>query len=404
MPYELTHIALLLFLVLVGGLASRRFGQPVLVGYMVAGVIIGPGLLGLQGNDLGIRFLAELAMVLLMFMVGIGVDTRRINGSAKTAILIALAQVALGLIAMLGASFVLGWPLARGVILGFVVSLSSTAVALGMLKDMGHTDTPAGKLGVAILVAQDILVIPMLLAITAFSKGITIHSAINAAIAIAVMALSVIAVVIMHRFPTVVERLEKIFTTAGTQPILAALTLCFGAAAVSGSLGLSTAYGAFAVGLLLGNTGTIGESYRTATHSIHDLLMAVFFLSIGLMLDVRFLWQHLFEVGIILGITLFLKTVCNMFLLRHFGSTRDDAFMLGATLAQIGEFSFVLIALGLSNGFVGRDAYQTSLAVIALSLMLSPLWLSLTQWYLAKHVRIIDMVRGAEIQNQKTAE
>lgn len=375
--FDLTHVALVLFLVLSGGLFLERFRQPALVGYLLMGAIIGPGLLGLQGDDATVRWLAELAIVLLMFMLGLELDLRFFRSSIQTALGIALSQAALGVAAMLGFTFFFDMSMPTAILFGFIVALSSTAVAMTMLKNLGESGTPMGQTATGILIAQDILVVPMLLVVSALGGGFTWDGMLHLGISLSVVVASLFAIFELVQHPQWVARFEAFFARGSSQPVIAAMALCFGAAALSGAAGLSTAYGAFAIGLLIGNVGSIGASYRSAVEPVHELLMMVFFLSVGLMLDMRFLLENLPLIGTILTITIVLKTAFTVGLARIFGVAREVAFPLGAILGQIGEFSFVLIALGLSNGFLDQETYQLGLSVIALSLVISPVWFSL---------------------------
>jgi len=382
---DLTHVALILFLTFLGGLFLQRFRQPALVGYILVGAIIGPGLLGIQGNDETIKWLAELAVVLLMFMVGLELDIARFRESMRLALTVTGLQIALSLGAMFGLSFFLfHWSVPQTVLFGFVVSLSSTAVAMTILRELRREASEAGRLATAILVAQDIAAIPMLLIITTFHGGASGGDLLGLGIALVAVLASILGVFELAQHPRWVSRIER-FLLAGTrQPVVAGLALCFGAAAFSGSLGLSTAYGAFIMGLLISNMGTHGESYREAMSSLHDLLMMIFFLSIGLMLDAKFILANLSAIALILAATIVIKTAGNALILRAMGVPSRSAYPMGAVLGQIGEFSFVLIALGLSNGFIEMNTYQVALAAIALSLVISPVWLTLVRAYMQR--------------------
>lgn len=383
--FDLTHVALILFLAFFGGLFLQRFRQPALVGYILVGAIIGPGLLGLQGDDATISWLAELAVVLLMFMVGLELDIARFRESMRIALTTAALQILLSLGAMFGLSFFLHWDIAQTVLFGFVVSLSSTAVAMTILREIGRDKSDTGRLATGILVAQDIAAIPMLLIISAFHGGVSLGSLTHLGLSLVAVLASILGVVELAQHPRWVSRIERFLMAGTNQLAVAGLALCFGAAAFSGSIGLSTAYGAFIMGLLISNVGTHGESYRHAMHSLYDLLMMIFFLSIGLMLDIRFVFANLPTIALILTATILLKTAGNALILRLLGIPARSAYPMGAVLGQIGEFSFVLIALGLSSGFIGTTTYQLALAVIALSLMISPVWLSIVRRYAHRH-------------------
>lgn len=377
---DLTHVALILSLAFLGGLFLQRLRQPALVGYILVGALIGPGLLGLQGEDASIKWLAELAVVLLMFMIGLELDVARFRKYMSVAIIVTLSQIALSLGAMFALShFLFHWEITQTVLFGFVVSLSSTAVAVTILRELGQSTTLTGRIATKILVAQDIAAIPMLLIISAFRGGTMEGAFVHLIIAILTILVSIFAVFELIRHPAWYTSIERFLTAGAKQPVIAGLALCFAAAAISGNLGLSTAYGAFIMGLVISNIGPHGKYYREATHPFHELLMMIFFLSIGLMLDIGFVIENLPTISFVLGITLILKTAGNALILRLLGAPRESAYTLGATLGQVGEFSFVLIALGLSNGFIGTNTYQLALAVIALSLVISPLWLTLVR-------------------------
>lgn len=383
---DLTHVALILFLALLGGLFLQRLRQPALVGYIIVGAIIGPGLLGLQGDDATIKWLAELAVVLLMFMVGLELDLARFKESMRVALTVTGLQIGLSLGVMFALSALLfHWDLAETVLFGFIASLSSTAVAMTILRELGRDTSDAGRLATAILVAQDIAAIPMLLIISTFHSGTSGGDFIDLGLSLVAVLASILGVFELVQHPRWVAGIERFFTAGTRQPVIAGLALCFGAAAFSGEIGLSTAYGAFIIGLLISNISSQGKSYEEAIQPLHDLLMMVFFLSIGLMLDAHFILKNLLTIGLVLAATVLLKTIGNALILRILGTPPQSAYPLGAVLGQIGEFSFVLIALGLANGFIGKETYQIALAFIALSLVISPLWLTFVRGYIRRH-------------------
>ncbi|MEK7628164.1 MAG: cation:proton antiporter [Patescibacteria group bacterium] len=381
--FGITHIAFILFFAFLGGWLLQRLRQPALIGYIVVGAIVGPGLLGLQANDPTLQWLAELAIIFLMFMLGLELDISRFAKGMRAAVWVTTLQILAGLAVMVSAAILFDWPLQLGIILGFAIALSSTAVAVSMLRDLRETNSSAGRLATANLIAQDIAVVPMLLVVGAFHEGtVNFESLIRLSVALGTIALSLLAIFRLQKHPEIIAKVERILNAGAGQPVVAGMALCFGAAALSGALGLSTAYGAFALGLLIGNIGTIGASYRHAIHPIHDFLMMLFFLSIGLLLDFVFIFKNIFVIATLLGITILLKTIFNVFLFRLLGTPVRTAYTLGAVLGQIGEFSFVLVALGLSSGFISHDGYRIALAVIALSLALSPLSLQIVRHYL----------------------
>jgi CPA2 family monovalent cation:H+ antiporter-2 len=155
---------------------------------------------------------------------------------------------------------------------------------------------------------------------------------------------------------------------------LAGLAFCFGTAAITGLLGLSVAYGAFLAGLIVGNS-TARRVMMRHTAPIQTVLLMIFFLSIGLLIDMRYIWDNIWTVLIILTFITVLKTALNIGVIRLLGESWPRAFLSGVLLAQIGEFSFVLAALGLAVGAVSYEAQRLIVAITVLSLMFGPLWL-----------------------------
>ncbi|MCB9987831.1 MAG: cation:proton antiporter [Rhodospirillales bacterium] len=384
---NLTELALILATAFAGGAILQRLHQPVLVGYILVGFLLGPSVLGLVHDKHQIETLAELGILLLLFVVGMELDLKKFAPVYKAAIITTLAQIVFAL----GSAFALGslfdWPLARVLLLGFAVSLSSTAVAIKLLQESGKLNTDLGRSAIGILIAQDIAVIPMLLIIGAMSGG-TIHPLEFLKIVLAITFL-VTVVLILNKKP---ERLSYLISCipASSQTAVTALALCFSAAALAGLLGLSAAYGAFLAGLIIGNTAE-RHMYEEHIAPIFDVLMMVFFLSVGLLIDLDFLIEKIWRVLALLGVIMVLKTVINVFILRALGYSKRSAFVMGAILGQIGEFSFVLAALGLSTASILPEAYNYVISVIALSLIITPLWLYLIRrlWILKwQHARL----------------
>ena len=160
----------------------------------------------------------------------------------------------------------------------------------------------------------------------------------------------------------------------GEQTVIAGLAFCFLMATLAGMAGLSQAYGAFMAGLIIGNTANKHE-FEDSIKPVFNILMMVFFLSIGLLIDVSFLQEKFWRVLAVLFLVMVSKTVVNIWVLRFLGLSRRNAFVMGAVLGQVGEFSFVLAALGLSVQAILPDAYKYVVTIIALSLVVTPLWL-----------------------------
>ena len=364
-------IASVVLAALVCGLGLERLRQPAIVGYIIAGVLLGPSALGLVEDRAQIDTLAELGVLMLLFMVGMELSLRVFKRVWRLAVMATLIQICASVGVMMLLSKVFGLSFGLSVLLGFVVAMSSTAVAIKVLDNIDELHTRAGRITIGVLIAQDIAVVPMLLIIGALAD-----TAFNGWDIIKILgSIGFMAALIWYLSRRRKIRLPFDRMVAGHVDLkpLGALAFCFGAAALSGLLGLSAAYGAFLAGLVIGNSQE-RQVMQEATKPIESILMMVFFLSIGLLVDLAYMWANL---GIVL--TLFLmvtvfKTVMNVGALRVLGQPWNTAFLGGVMLAQIGEFSFLLSIAGVQNGLISPADSRLVVAVTVLSLALSPVW------------------------------
>lgn len=398
--HTLTQLATVLAAAFLGGAVFRKLKQPVLVGYIIVGLILGPSVLGIVEGQKEISLLAELGILLLLFIVGMEMDLKSFRSVSKIALVTCGVQIGTGLLTMAALGYFMEWPMNRAILLGFAVALSSTAVALKILEDMGLRSSRLGRTSVGILVAQDLAFIPMVLIIGALNTGEGFNYAGLARMGIAVLLLAGLMFLLTRRpkiFQIIWGKFEKLKAGAMKgQVAITALAFCFSAAAIAGVMGLSAAYGSFLAGIALGNTAKSKELEEQAK-PIFDITIMVFFLSIGLLIDLAFLWENIGAVLLLLVITMTLKTIINFFVLRWQGMTKDEAYVAGAALAQVGEFSFILAAIGLSAGTIQYDGYRYVVAIISLSLLATPLWLYIVE----KSQALTNINLGRAIRRRK---
>lgn len=371
--FSLVEITIVALAALSCGVLLERIKQPAVLGYIVAGVILGPSVLGLVENRELIDILAELGVLMLLFLIGLELDLREF----KKVWHIALSCHALQIISSLAVVMTIGWlfslPIGLTVLLGFAIALSSTAVAFKMTESIGELKTPTGRLTVGVLIAQDLAVVPMILVLQMMS---------TASFDVEVMAklvLSIGLLVLLIWFFGKRQKIEipfaKILADHEDLTPLLSLAFCFLMATLSGLFGLSAPYGAFLAGMILGNT-THHNALLKATKPIQSVFMMVFFLSIGLMLDLSYLWQHLFAVILLLTFITLGKSFLNVGILRLLGRPWSQAFLAGLLLAQMGEFAFLLATVGDATGLIDREGRTFVISLAALSLTFSPLWLA----------------------------
>lgn len=370
---HLTEITIVVVAALAGGLALARLKQPPILGYILAGVFLGPsGLAFVQSRD-QVGILAELGVLMLLFVVGMELSLRTFKRVWIVTTACTVLQIAGGVLISFILSSILGWSLGLSLLLGFVVSLSSTAVVVKMLESIGEMKTETGQFVIGVLVAQDLAIVPMILILknldnswydpTLFVKLI--------------LSIGFIAGLIMYLSQKQRVRIPLTQIIAGEKDLtpLVSLTFCFGAAAISGLMGLSAAYGAFLAGLVLGNTHERLVMLET-TKPIQSILLMAFFLSIGLLLDLGFIWENLGIVLLLLLVITIGKTAVNIGILHLLRLPWSQSFLIGVILAQLGEFAFLLTTVAYEAKLVNDFGVKLIIALTVLSLALSPLWLT----------------------------
>ncbi|MEE9317136.1 MAG: cation:proton antiporter [Rhodospirillales bacterium] len=399
---NLTGIAVVVLAALVCGMVLERLRQPALVGYILAGVLLGPSALAVVENREQIDVLAELGVLMLLFIVGMDLSLRSFRRIWGFALGVTAFQIGASVGVMLLLSKAFGWSTGLAVLLGFVVALSSTAVAIKILESIGELRSRSGRIAVSVLIAQDLAVVPMMLGINAAGGDGFDWTAVPKIL------LSVAFLVALILYLSRGRKVSLPFgaMVAGHQDLkpLAAVAFCVGWAALTGFLGLSAAYGAFIAGLIIGNS-TERRPMLEATQPIQSILLMVFFLSIGLLIDLDYIWGNLGTVLLVFLMVSVFKTALNVGFLGLIGQPWHHAFVAGIVLAQIGEFSFLLSVVGLEAGVISVEDSRLIIAVTVLSLSLSPLWVVtgrrlrvLTEDGITSGAELLRLVYGPETE------
>jgi len=372
---NLIAIAVVFSVALLCGLLLMRIKQPAIVGYILAGVILGPSGFGIIGETEAAKTLAELGVLLLLFLVGMELSLRAFKTVYKTALLVVIIQIGLAVAATSGIGVLMSWSYEQGILLGFVLALSSTAVTVKVLSDLGELRSPFGRITVGVLIGQDLAVIGMMLMIEALNPDAAFDYSI-----IWRTALAMVIVVALVWFLSRRERMRlplrsAFFADREVVPI-AALAFCGLCATGAGLLGLSPAFGAFLAGLVVGNSSE-RQIVMRGTKPIESVLLVVFFLSVGLLIDARFFIDNLGTLFVVLLLATVAKGIINVAALRVAGEPWERSVLAGVAMGQIGEFAFVIAGLGLTVEAIETDGYKIAVAVIAMSLMLGPAWMAL---------------------------
>jgi CPA2 family monovalent cation:H+ antiporter-2 len=350
--------------------ASRLLKQPNVVGYLAAGVVLGPAGLKLITDTEMLDRMGAFGVLLLMFFVGMEVTPRKLLDTWKVALLGTLFQVAMsvGFITLL--SPFTDWTSKQCVFYGFVISLSSTAVVIKLLESRKMLNQPLGQDILSILLAQDLAIIPMMMLLSTMNGGKISGAELALQGVGSLLILALLAFVLMRgeiRLPFA----RKIAEDHELQ-VFAALGLCFGLAVVTSLFNLSGALGAFVAGIVVAAARET-DWVRGSLESMRALFLAFFFVSIGMLIDLHFLYAHLLQVAIVVVGAFVMNTLINAMILRSAGYDWPSAVYGSTFLAQIGEFSFMLAAIGLSSRIIDKNGYHLIIVAIAVSLLLSPL-------------------------------
>ncbi|WP_222565718.1 YbaL family putative K(+) efflux transporter [Novilysobacter antarcticus] len=386
MPHEtdlINIIAVGLLLAFVFGALANRLRLSPLVGYLAAGIVAGPFTPGFVGDQDLAAQLAEIGVMLLMFGVGLHFSIKDLMAVKWIAIPGALAQTTVATLLGWGLASWMGWSTVHGLVFGFSLATASTVVLLRAMEDRRLLDTNRGRIAVGWLIVEDLLCVvalvlmPVLGEITNPSPGGEVHTfgSIVVSMLLTVMQVSAFVAVMLvvgrRVIPWVLER------TAGTGSrelfTLAVLSIALGVAYGSAELfGVSFALGAFFAGLLL-NESEFSHKAASDSLPLRDAFAVLFFVSVGMLFDPRILVEQPLHVLATVLIILFGKSAAAYVIVRAFGYPNITALTISASLAQIGEFAFIIAGLGVALGIMNDEAQDLVLAGALITIMLNPL-------------------------------
>ena len=350
----------------------KMLKQPYVIAYIIAGVVLGPYGLAFATDIELIGELGSLGLVLLLFFVGMEISLPKLITNWKISVIGTLLQSALSVAVAWSIGYFLEWELGRILTIGFIISLSSTAVVVKLLQDRNEMDTRVGQNVLGILLAQDIFIVPMLIILNyaAGEKPSTTDMLMQ--IIGSLIIVTMIAIVLKKK--TIKIPFEKYIINDHELQVFVAFGICFGFSLLTAFFGISSALGAFVAGILI--------SSAKATDWVHESLfpfrvvfVALFFVSVGMLINLDFVLEHAKTIVVFLLIVLVLNTLINALVLRAFKVPWRESLYTGSILSQIGEFSFVLGATAFASGIIGTYAYQLTISIISFSLLLSPMWI-----------------------------
>lgn len=357
--------------------ASHLARLPAIVAFLLSGMLLGPHGFGLVHGVEDVEQLAEIGVILLLFTIGLEFSLADLLRMRRVVLLGGSVQVVVVTAAIGLAASLVGLPANQAVFLGMIASLSSTAVVLRLLQQKAEVDAPHGRMSLGILVYQDLMIVPMTLVVPllAGTSGGLGPSLVDFAVkTVAVL----VAVIVLARF-VVPQLLHRVVATRSRDLfLLTVVTVCLAVAWAAGVAGLSLALGAFLAGLLISESEYSHQALADIL-PFRDLFASFFFISIGMLLDVRFMADHpLSLTAVVLGV-LTLKFVGAGAAVLILGGSMRTVITTGLAMSQVGEFSFVLAGTGIAAGLLADGPYQWFVATAVATIGVTPFMLMLAR-------------------------
>jgi CPA2 family monovalent cation:H+ antiporter-2 len=390
-PLISTIVAGLVLAFILAAIAQRLRISP-LVGYLIAGVLIGPATPGFIADQALANELAEIGIILLMFGVGLHFSLKDLLSVRAIALPGAIVQITAATVLGIGLSYTLGWSLGAGIVFGLALSVASTVVLLRALQERRLVETERGRIAVGWLIVEDlamVLTLVLLPALAPLLKGGTSLSgdwmtlATPIAITIGKVVAFVALMLIVGR--RVIPWILHTVVHTGSRELfrLSVLAIALGVAFAAASLfGVSFALGAFFAGMVMSES-ELSQRAANETLPLRDAFAVLFFVSVGMLFDPMILLSEPLPVLATVLIIVFGKSLAAFLIVRLFGHPNSTALMISASLAQIGEFSFILAGLGVGLELLPERGRDLILAGAILSIMLNPLFFALLDRWLA---------------------
>lgn len=377
MTGTLTDILVVMAVAVVVSLFFGRLRLPTLVGLFAAGVLIGPHALRLVRTPESVQQLADIGVIFLLFALGLEFSFRRMARLLRAVLIAGPLQVMLT--GAIGARVALGFGRSskEALVLGMLIALSSTAVVLKTLTEQAEVDSPLGQNSLGILIFQDILVVPMMLVLPLLGgEHVETRWSPPALAGIAVGLVVVVIVGTKWAAPWLLHEAAR--SRSGDIFLMAVVTICFGVAALSASLGLSLALGAFLAGLIISESEYSHQAMGYVL-PFRNLLVSFFFVSVGMLLDVHFLARYWWIVILCTIGLMVIKTLTGTAAVLAVRYPLCTALRTGMTISQVGEFSFVLAAVAMDHSLLPEDLHQGFLAVAVLTMAVTPIVMGQTR-------------------------
>ncbi|MGI8963791.1 MAG: cation:proton antiporter [Thermomicrobiales bacterium] len=361
---------------LLGGAVAQRLGQPVLIGYIVAGILIGPNTPGLVAEIANVEALASLGVAFLMFTIGVELSFSELRRVRYLAIFSGGLQIPLTIAVGLLAGLAIGWSWQAAAVLGGCFAISSTIVLLKLSASRGEANSPHARTALGIGIVQDLALVPIIAVMPVLAgDSENVWQSLARSLSTAAIALVLVVVVGTKLAPRVLYAVARF--ESRELFLVTIVFIALGTALLSEMAGLSLALGAFLAGLVVSES-EFDSQVLTEVIPLRDLFATLFFVSVGMLLEPWYVIDHAWLVLGLLATLVVGKLMITGGALLAAGANYRTATYSAALLSQMGEFSFVLASVGLVAGIIDRDQYGLILAVALASILVSPTLLRLS--------------------------
>ncbi|CAK9206897.1 unnamed protein product [Sphagnum troendelagicum] len=355
-----------------GGIAFACLGQPVITGYLLAGSAVGPGGFSFVSELVQVETVAQFGVVFLLFALGLEFSMSKLRVVRAVAVIGGFLQIALFMCLCSLTAVLCGAKASEGIFVGAFLSMSSTAVVLKFLMDRNGTTALHGQVTIGTLILQDCAVglLFALLPVLGDTGGV-MSGLVAMSRSLFVLAAFIVTAVIVTR--SLVTRFFKLISSQTNELYqLASVAFCLLVAWISDKLGLSLELGAFVAGVMISTT-EFAEHTLEQVEPIRNLFASLFLASIGMLINIQFLWAHMDILVASLILVIVSKTIVVTVVVRAFGYSMKNAFLVGMSLAQIGEFAFILLSRASNLHLIQKKLYLLLVGTTALSLVTTPL-------------------------------
>ena len=398
----LKELIIVLAASIITSLFSHRLRLPAVVGFLLTGILIGPSGLRIIRETERIDVLAEIGVVMLLFTIGIEFSLGRLKQIRKNFLVGGGLQVLMTTASAVIFLWLFHFSVSESIFYGFLVSLSSTAVVLKIYSDRAETDAPQGNIALGILLFQDIGLVPMIVLVPVLSRaGSVSPGSVLGRFLLSFVVIAAIVLVGRLLIPKVLylivrTRIREVF-------VIAALFICTGTALLTASCGLSLALGAFIAGMIISES-EYSHQVVSDIMPFKSLFNSLFFISVGMLFNLKFVWvERLFILVLVLAI-FFLKSLIVFLVVRILRYPAKIALLVALSLAQIGEFSFVLANVGRINGFLPDRIFQAFIASSILTILATPFLIQLAPRLAEKSQKIFMRKSRHEDKGERLSE